>query len=167
MKPTAFRGLAAWALMATGHPLAAAGLTGASAVALTRRAGEGEAAGPLGRDLAGLAVTGTIRAGPAIATAVRRAWLPPAAVTAALSWRIGSRSARRRLVIAALAAAVTSSPSGLPLGGIGDAVPALADDLAYQTGLWKGVIGERAMGAPDGGAVAVVCWLRALTPFVK
>ena len=28
-------------------------------------------------------------------------------------------------------------------------------------------LGERAVGAPDGGAVATVCWLRALTPFVK
>ncbi|BDC42627.1 dihydroxyacetone kinase family protein [Paraburkholderia terrae] len=27
-------------------------------------------------------------------------------------------------------------------------------------------LGERAVGEPDGGAVAVVCWLRALTPFV-
>ena len=28
-------------------------------------------------------------------------------------------------------------------------------------------LGERAVGEPDGGAVAVVCWLRALTPFVR
>ncbi|WP_241019140.1 DAK2 domain-containing protein [Paraburkholderia sp. Tr-20389] len=27
-------------------------------------------------------------------------------------------------------------------------------------------LGERAVGEPDGGAVAVACWLRALTPFV-
>jgi len=28
-------------------------------------------------------------------------------------------------------------------------------------------LGERAVGEPDGGAVAVTCWLRALTPFVR
>ncbi|MBN3765610.1 dihydroxyacetone kinase family protein [Burkholderia sp. Ac-20365] len=28
-------------------------------------------------------------------------------------------------------------------------------------------LGERAVGEPDGGAVAVACWLRALTPFVR
>ncbi|BCZ84050.1 dihydroxyacetone kinase [Paraburkholderia terrae] len=28
-------------------------------------------------------------------------------------------------------------------------------------------LGERAVGEPDGGAVAVVCWLRGLTPFVR
>jgi dihydroxyacetone kinase len=28
-------------------------------------------------------------------------------------------------------------------------------------------LGERAVGEPDGGAVAVVCWMRALTPFVR
>ncbi|MEX3934044.1 dihydroxyacetone kinase family protein [Paraburkholderia phymatum] len=28
-------------------------------------------------------------------------------------------------------------------------------------------LGERAVGEPDGGAVAAVCWLRALTPFVR
>jgi mycofactocin glycosyltransferase len=100
-----------------------------------------------------LALAGNLRAGAALAEAVRRAWLPPAAVVAGLSTRRGRRAPAR-----ALAAALTlplvvewvrQRPDGLDL--LKWSVLRLLDDLAYQTGVWAGVIESRSAAAllPD------------------
>lgn len=125
---------AVWALLAAGQPLAAAALTGGTAVALGRRGGED---GAVRRELARLAVVGTIRSGGGLARGIRRAWLPPTLLVAALA----GRKRAGRLALAALAVAVIPDlEPGTP--GIG-----LVDDLAYQAGVWAGVIGRRSIGA--------------------
>jgi mycofactocin system glycosyltransferase len=137
---------AAWGLAAAGHPIAGAGLVAATSAALARRAGRDRATA---RTLAGLALTGNLRAGGALAGAVRRAWLPPMAVVAGVAARSG-----RRAPLVALAAAVSvpllwdwlaDHPPGLsPVAG---SILELVDDLAYQTGVWAGMIEHRSAAA--------------------
>jgi mycofactocin system glycosyltransferase len=137
---------AAWGLAAAGHPIAGAGLVAASSAALARRTRQDRATA---RTLAGLAVTGNLRAGAALARAVRRAWLPPVAVIAGGAARSG-----RRAPLIALAATLSvpllwdwlaDRPPGLsPVTG---ATLELVDDLAYQTGVWAGMIEHRSAAA--------------------
>ncbi len=123
--------LAAWGLLATGHPLLAGGLAAGTAEVLGRRAaGDPVVAAVLRR----LAATGHLRAGKSIAMAIRRAWLAPTLAAAALAWRWGTRRTRASLLITA--AAVMAGP---PL--------ALADDLAYQAGVWHGAWSSRSVAA--------------------
>jgi hypothetical protein len=141
---------AAWGLAATGHPLAGAGLVAATSAVLARRAGPDRATA---RTLAGLGLIGNVRAGAALANAVRRAWLPPVAVVAGLAARSG-----RRAPLVTLAAALTvpvlwgwihDHPPGLnPVAG---SVIQVVDDLAYQTGVWTGAVEHRSAAAllPD------------------
>jgi mycofactocin system glycosyltransferase len=110
----------AWALLVTGHPLAAAGLVLASATALVPRL-------PLPAAVSlRLAVGGMIRAGTPLASAVRRVWWPIVALAA-----LRSRAARLALAASAVAA-------GHPLR--------LVDDVAYSIGVWRGVLREREPG---------------------
>ncbi len=76
---------------------------------------------PTAKTLAGLAWKGNLAAGANLARAVRRAWLLPLALAATRS-----TTARRAL----LASTATN-----PL--------ALADDVAYQAGVWAGVLAAR------------------------
>jgi mycofactocin system glycosyltransferase len=135
----------AWGAATAGHPEAGAAVALGTAAALARRAGGDRATA---RTLAGLALTGNLRAGAVLAGGVRRAWLPPALVVAALAWRLGNRAPA-----VALGAAFTVPPlvewARRPHGGLGPVAWSalrLADDLAYQAGLWSGVI-ERRSGA--------------------
>ncbi len=140
---------AVWAFLAAGRPVPAAVLAVGSAAALTRRAGRDRAtAAELGR----LALSGHARAGGPIAGAVRRAWLPPAAVAAGLAWRLGDRRARRALAVAAAATIAgdgardwwTRRPPVDPLRWV---LWRVGDDLAYQAGVWAGVARNRSAAA--------------------
>jgi mycofactocin system glycosyltransferase len=137
---------AAWGLAAAGYPAVAAGVVGVATAALARRAGRDRATA---RTLAGLALTGNIRAGAGLATAVRRAWLPPAAAAAYLL----ARRLRAATPALALGAALIGPPlvewaSGRPgVGPVRWSALRLADDLAYQTGVWAGVIETRSAAA--------------------
>jgi mycofactocin system glycosyltransferase len=123
---------ATWVLALGGHPLAAVGLVAATTAALIRRAGGDRATG---RELARRALRSHLGAGAALATAVRRAWLPPVALWAGPG---------------PVAAALTIPPLvewfGGRAGGLGPVRWLLArcgDDLAYQAGVWTGVIESR------------------------
>jgi mycofactocin system glycosyltransferase len=136
----------AWAAAATGHPGSAAATALLTAAVLARRAGSDRATAKV---LAGLAITGHARAGSVIAEGVRRAWLPPAVAVAALAWRT-----HNRWPALALAAAWVVPPlmewRRQPAPGIGGmrwSALRLSDDLAYQAGLWSGVIESRSAGA--------------------
>jgi len=158
---------AAWGLAAAGHPAAAAAVTVGTSAVLARRAGSDLVTA---RTLAGLALTGDVRAGPALAEAVRRAWLPPALILAATSSRKGRSSAWPALVAALTVPAAAewmtgrvdaSLPRGRPpsgdlpgdhpgppdLGLVTWVALRLADDLAYQAGVWSGALTARSAGA--------------------
>jgi mycofactocin system glycosyltransferase len=125
---------AAWALLVAGHPVAGAAVTAGSALTLARRGGGDRA---VRRQLAGLAVTGSLKSGLWLAKGIRRAWLPTALVVAVM----GGRRHVGRAAIAAVAIALLPDlePGTLGIG--------LADDLAYQAGVWAGVIRRRSAGA--------------------
>jgi mycofactocin system glycosyltransferase len=139
----------AWGLAGAGHPLAAAAVVAAVTGALARRAGGDRATA---RTLAGLAVSGNVRAGPALAGAIRRAWLPPAVGAAWASARLGRRipllGLTAALGVPPLAEWVRSRPGVDLLTWFG---LRLADDLAYQSGVWAGAIESRSAAAllPD------------------
>ena len=113
--------LGVWGLAAAGRPMSAAGLAGATALALIPKL----PGVPAGESLR-LAGTGHLAAAGALATAVRRVWLPLVGVGA-----VWSRHAR-------WVAAASIAPAILRGG------PArLLDDVAYGVGVWKGVLGRR------------------------
>lgn len=151
---------AAWGCLAVGRPAPALAIGFGTAAALARRAGGDTSTA---WELARLALNGHARAGGPLAAAVRRAWLPPAAAVGASVWRFGGRRARIAL---ALAGFLSLSGGGLadwrasrrpgPIAG-DDRAPRmgplrwigwrLADDLAYQTGVWVGVVQARSAAA--------------------
>lgn len=144
--------VAVWCLLAWGRPVSAAALTLGSAEALARRAGGDRA---LAAELRRLAVLGTLRAGGPIAAAIRRAWLPPVLLVTTVAWSASGRRARRWLLAATGAVLVGPGLSqwwprrscpGLP-GPISSAAWRLADDLAYQAGVWDGAVRGRSVAA--------------------
>jgi mycofactocin glycosyltransferase len=113
--------LGVWALAAAGRPFTAAGVAGATALALVPKL-QGVPAGESLR----LAGSGHLAAGSALATAVRRVWLPLVGLGAVWSQRA------RWVVAAAIVPAIFR-------GG-----PArVLDDVSYGVGVWKGVLGRR------------------------
>ena len=140
---------AAWALAAGGAPGAGLAIVAGSALALARRAGPDRATAA---ELARLAVVGNFRAGGPMATAVRRAWLVPAVAVTAAVRRWGPPRSGRSSTLALGAALV--GPALLDWARRRPAVgPArwvalsLADDLAYQYGVWAGVLQARSARA--------------------
>lgn len=151
--------LAGWCLVGLGRPLPALAIGAMSAEALARRAGgQRRLAGELRR----LAYLGNLRAGSPIGMAIRRAWLPPAAGAAGLIWVLGGRRSRGWLVGTGLT--VLAGPGladwwagrgergvgrgvGPPLGPLRWLTLRLADDLAYQAGVWDGVVRGRSIRA--------------------
>ena len=95
---------------------------------------------------------GQAASGPALARAVRRAWLPPAALVAGAIYRFGGRRARTALAVG-VAGTLLASGDGRALGSPGlrgrvqGALLGLADDLAYQTGVWAGIVERRSAAA--------------------
>ena len=145
--------VAAWAFAAAGHPEAGALITAGSARVLARRAGSDAA---LAGELRRLAVHGTIRSAGPIASAIRRAWLPPALIVAIAASSVAGRRTRRSLGAAAVSVVVAPGladwsnqhRAGRPTGGpLTWTAWCLADDLAYQAGVWAGVIRQRSAAA--------------------
>ena len=124
---------AAWAALAAGHPIVGLGVAVGSATALKRKLDS------LPDSLAmtiRIAVLGHLHAGYGIARAVARVWWPLATLLALI------RPRTRPLTIAAIV-----GPSLLdwvrgsrPAGPFRSLVLRLADDLAYGTGIWQGVL---------------------------
>lgn len=128
--------VAGWGLVGAGAPMAGAGLMAATTAALVPKLRDLDR--PVGEALR-LAGLGHLFAGRQVASALRRAWFPllvamllarrtrPAAVAAVLLPPLLDRRD---------AAATAPGPAAwLAL--------ALADDVAYGTGLWSGVIAHR------------------------
>lgn len=141
--------LAVWVLLVARRPAAALAVTAGTAEALARRAGPDRA---LAGELRRLAVRGHLRAGGPIASAVRRAWLPPALLAVGAAWPLTGR--RTRLWLGGAAAAVMAAPgmadwcSRRPAAGpLAWAAWCLADDLAYQAGVWDGALRARSAAA--------------------
>jgi mycofactocin system glycosyltransferase len=143
--------LGAWTLAGLGHPLGAAATMVGTSAALARRAGrDGRTAAALGR----LAIEGNLRAAASIAQTIRRAWLPPAAAVL-----IALVTLRRRCPAAARAWATATAACvvGEPVltwtadrpgcGPLAWAAMRLGDDLAYQAGVWRGVLQHRSPAA--------------------
>jgi mycofactocin glycosyltransferase len=136
----------AWGLALAGYPAPAAALAVLTSAALARRAGSDRATA---RTLAGLALAGHLLAGLSLATAVRRAWLPPALVAAVVSDRRRPGS----LAGVALGAALTVPAAAEWLTAPADTglltwvALRLADDLAYQAGVWSGCASARSAEA--------------------
>lgn len=134
--------VAVWGSVATGRLAPALVLAAGSAATLARRAGPDRATAlELGR----LALIGHARAGAPLAGAFRRAWLPPGLAVAVLARRFGDRRARLAsglaLAAAVVAPGVTDWRSRRPgVGPLRWTAWCLADDLAYQCGVWAGVL---------------------------
>ncbi len=123
----------AWALTAAGRPVAAAGLTLGTSVALARKLRS--LPRPLDEALR-LAGLGTLGAGGQLASAVTRVWWPLAGLAC-----LGSRRARRAVLAATLVPPVVSwlrRPPSLDLGRY--TAMRIADDLAYGLGVWQGCV---------------------------
>jgi mycofactocin system glycosyltransferase len=113
--------LGVWGLAASGHPVAALGVAGATAVALISKLPGVPAA-----ESALLAGRGHLLAGQSLATAVRRTWFPIVGLAA-----IGSRRARRVALISLVPALLDGGPARV------------LDDASYGVGVWRGIIGTR------------------------
>ncbi|CAN5549971.1 mycofactocin biosynthesis glycosyltransferase MftF [soil metagenome] len=114
-----------WGLVATGHPVVAAGVAAATAGALVRKL-RGVPAALSAR----LTIRGHVAAGQATFSAMRRAWWPIMVV--------GTIWSRRVRVLSAVAAAAALADGG----------PArVFDDGAYGLGVWKGVMKTRRLTA--------------------
>lgn len=151
---------AAWGFLAVGRPAPALAIGAGTAAALARRAGGDTATA---RELVRLALTGHAQAGAPLAAAVRRAWLPPAVTAGAAVWKFGDRRAHVGLALAGVLSLTAggladwrANPSPGSVPGL-DRAPRmgllrwvgwrLADDLAYQAGVWVGVAEARSAAA--------------------
>ena len=130
----------AWGTLASGYPLIGLIIGAASTVALERKISSQPDSRQLALRLAG---RGNIHAGRMIAQAVTRTWWP-----IALLLSLCSRRARRvtcaAIVLPSLMAWFTKKPKVDP---VSYCALKLADDVAYGTGVWKGVIATRDLGA--------------------
>jgi mycofactocin glycosyltransferase len=136
----------AWGLALAGYPGPAAAVALSTTAALARRAGSDRATA---RALAALGLSGHLRAGLSLAAAVRRAWLPPALAVAFGARRGRRRSLARTALVAALIAPAAAEWLSDPAdtGLVTWVGLRLADDLAYQAGVWSGCVSARSFGA--------------------
>ena len=130
----------AWGTLACGYPLIGLIIGAASTVALERKISSQPDSRQLALRLAG---RGNIHAGRMIAQAMTRTWWP-----IALLLSLCSRRARRvtcaAIVLPSLMSWFTKKPKVDP---VSYCALKLADDVAYGTGVWKGVIATRDLGA--------------------
>jgi len=130
----------AWGTLASGYPLIGLIIGAASTVALERKISSQPDSRQLALRLAG---RGNIHAGRVIAQAMTRTWWP-----IALLLSLCSRRARRvtcaAIVLPSLMSWFTNKPKVDP---VSYCALKLADDVAYGTGVWKGVIATRDLGA--------------------
>ena len=128
-----------WVLVASGRPLAGAGVGLATVGALARKLAGVPAPFVEALRLAG---RGNLFSGRLYAAGITRAWWPIAAFAAVVSAR-----ARRVLLAAAIAPALydwmTQRPALDPLTAV---TLRLADDISYGTGVWLGMFRERRLG---------------------
>lgn len=135
----------AWTLVIAGQPLAGAAMGAVTAAVLARRAGPDI---ELAAELARLAVRGNLLAGARIAEALRRAWLPPALLAAALTPPGRSRRRIGALLGAAFAVPLLEWATRRPPVAPGSWLALrVSDDLAYQAGVWVSVLKERSFKA--------------------
>jgi mycofactocin system glycosyltransferase len=135
---------AVWGLVATGHPLAAAGVGVGTTAALVRKLPDMPERGSEAVRLAGL---GHVQAGRILAGGITRAWWPVAVAAAVVS-----RRARRVVVASAVLPPLLECRRRGPAIGLFRWVGFRAlDDAAYGWGLWRGVRRVRSLGAilPD------------------
>jgi mycofactocin system glycosyltransferase len=120
----------AWGLVAAGAPVSGAAVAAITVTAAVRGTKDRRVAAVVARAAAG----GNLRAVLPVVSAVRRAWLPPAAALAVASRRAAA-TLGSILVLPGLADWCRLRPGGDPISWA--ALSAL-DDLAYQSGLWRG-----------------------------
>ena len=130
----------AWSAFAIGHPLIGLTIGAGSTVALERKISSQPDSRILALRLAG---RGNIHAGRMIAQAITRTWWPFALVLALFSRR-GRRVALAAIVLPSLTKWFATKPKVDP---VSYCALKLADDVAYGTGVWKGVIATRDLGA--------------------
>lgn len=143
-------GVAGWLLAASGHPWAAAALTAGAGCRSARIRPEEL------KEIAALIARGHLRTGSALASAVRRAWLPLALAALVLTRRRRRFAAWLALILVApgLLDWVSRRSPGDDARGtdpLSWTAMSLADDLAYQCGLWAGALHCRSVAAllPD------------------
>jgi mycofactocin glycosyltransferase len=145
-------GAAVWAIGLGWSPVAALAVGAINAARFTGRAGSFGVERGLARKLWWAALAAQASLGPAAARAVRRAWLPPAVAIAVAVAAMGGRRGRA-LVGAAAAACLVLAGDGRRVGSpgaagrLGGLALGLADDLAYQAGVWCGVVEHRSLRA--------------------
>jgi len=127
--------LAVWALAAWRRPWAATVVAAGTAVALTRKLHDVPPT-----ESVRLTLLGHLAAGRQLAKAATRAWWPLVLATALLPRRLRPdlRLLAAGWVAASMAGAAPRDVRHLPL--------LLADELAYGTGLWQGVVAQREVG---------------------
>lgn len=130
----------AWSAFAIGHPLIGLTIGAGSTVALERKISTQPDSRILALRLAG---QGNIHAGRMIAQAITRTWWPIALVLALFSRR-GRRIVLAAIVLPSLTKWFATKPKVDP---VSYCALKLADDVAYGTGVWKGVIATRDLGA--------------------
>lgn len=131
--------LAAWVLVAAGHPRAAGALAAATTARMPRRLRSLQRPVPEALRLAGL---GHLNAWRPLSAAIIRTWWP-----LALAAAVPSRRARRTLAVAATVPYLTEWVSRRPaLDPVRWTALSLADDLAYGAGVWTGCLRERTLG---------------------
>lgn len=132
--------LGAWGLLAAGHAVAGFATAAISTVMLTRKLRSVDDGVSIAVRLAG---RGNLHAGRLIAGALTRTWWPLTLVACTLS-----RRARRVALVAAIVPHLISWRSQRPDLDVARYVAMrVADDLAYGTGVWKGALRERRLGA--------------------
>ena len=142
-------GAGAWALLGFGRVIPATGVVAlASAVAAERVGADGRSR----RAVAALAARGNLTAGRWIATAVRRAWAPPLALMLCCGPRRLRRRAAAWLAVSFLWPALDwlMPPAGRArpeTGLLAWTALRWLDDLAYQSGVWTGVLEQRSARA--------------------
>ena len=130
----------AWGTLASGYPLIGLIIGAASTVALERKISSQPDSRQLALRLAG---RGNIHAGRMIAQAMTRTWWP-----IALLLSLCSRRARRVTCAAILLPSLMTWFAKKPkVDPVSYCALKLADDVAYGTGVWKGVIATRDLGA--------------------
>ena len=140
--------MAIWALFIVGRRRESTLLAAATTAALVRRAGrDPRTAVDLGR----LALSGHLRAGAELSRAIRTAWLPPAAIAVLLAPPESRRRLAGSLAMLMIGPVVVQWPRlrGEPtdLGPLNWIGLRLADDLAYQAGVWRGALHARSLTA--------------------
>lgn len=131
--------LAAWATGVV-SPVAGVAIAGATTVALARKLRNVDQPWHLAGRLAGL---GHLYAGRILASAMTRTWLP-----FALAAALVSRRARRILVASAIVPPVVDWVRDRPDVDLPRAVALrVTDDVAYGTGVWRGIRRERSLAA--------------------